>query len=42
LAHYRIVLCEFIPEAMDPQPLRARNATVQSEYARLAACFLRR
>jgi Ser/Thr protein kinase RdoA (MazF antagonist) len=31
-----ILLCELIPEGMDPERPRALNAAVQSEYARLA------
>ena len=36
LAHGHVVLCELIPEGIDPQPPRALDAAVQSEYARLA------
>src|SRR5687768_3148933 len=36
LAHCHVVLCELIPEGVDPERPRALNAAVQSEYARLA------
>lgn len=36
LAHGHVVLCELIPEGIDPEPPRALDAAVQAEYARLA------
>jgi len=36
LAHCHVVLCELIPEGIDPERPRALDAVVQVEYARLA------
>lgn len=36
VAHGHVLLCELIPEGIDPERPRALNAVVQSEYARLA------
>jgi Ser/Thr protein kinase RdoA (MazF antagonist) len=36
LGRCRLLLTELVPEGVDPEPPRALNAAVQSEYARLA------
>ncbi|HTR86616.1 MAG TPA: aminoglycoside phosphotransferase family protein [Reyranella sp.] len=36
LAHSHVVLCELIPDGIDPERPRALDAAVQAEYARLA------
>ena len=40
LAHCQVVLCELIPEDIDPERPRVLNAVVQFEYARLAGLSL--
>ena len=42
IARVHVSLSELVPEDADPEPPRAINAAVQSEYARLAGMSPRR